>query len=127
MVTYGAAANQRRGEEKRGEEERRRGGEEERRREERGEIGDLMKQKRIKKLYICSRQSCEDEMLPPTQPGRQAVALETKTPSNCSFCNSTEYLNFSTVSEGGDRSITAVHSSAAGGTSITQSLYFTVA
>lgn len=40
----------------------------------------LMKQKRIPELYICSRRSCEDEMFPPTQAGRQAVAPETRTP-----------------------------------------------
>lgn len=38
------------------------------------------KQKWIPKLYICGRQSCEEEMVPPTQAGRQAVALETQTP-----------------------------------------------
>lgn len=47
----------------------------------------LMKQKQIPQLYVCSRQSCEDEMFPPTQAGRQAVALETQTPPTVMLWN----------------------------------------
>lgn len=52
------------------------------------------RQKQIPQLYICSRWSCDDEMFPPTQAGRQAVAPQTRAPQTraTSNCYVMEYM-----------------------------------